>query len=453
MPEQVTIEQFYLGCLAHASYLVASRGEAAVIDPQRDVGIYLDAADRLGVAIRHIVETHLHADFVSGHVELAERTGARIYLGEGSGAGFPHTAVRDGDSVRFGDCRLDFLQTPGHTVESVCVVLTDLADAARPRAVFTGDTLFVGDVGRPDLSPGHTPAELAEMLYRSLHDKLLRLPDETSVYPAHGAGSLCGRQLGTERVSTIGRERRSNYALQAESPAAFVRLLTEHLPARPEYFGREVELNRQGAAPLGALPEIASLAPQRVRELRAEGAVVLDTRPGMDFAAAHVPGSVHVALAGQFASWAARVLGLDCRVVLLAEDAERAREAQVRLARVGIEDVCGYVADGIAGWIRGGGDVDYIPQVSAAELDELGAAVLDVREPGEREAASIPGSVGIPLGELPRRTGELDPARVWVVHCKGGYRSSVATSLLRRAGFRDVANLTGGFDAWQAMRP
>jgi glyoxylase-like metal-dependent hydrolase (beta-lactamase superfamily II)/rhodanese-related sulfurtransferase len=457
MPEVVTIEQFYLGCLAHASYMVMSRGEAAVIDPQRDVGIYLDAAARNGVAIRHIIETHLHADFVSGHVELAERTGARIYLGEGSGAAFPHTAVKDGDSIRFGDCRLDFLQTPGHTLESICIVMTDLGDAGRPRAAFTGDTLFVGDVGRPDLSPTHTPAELAGMLYGSLQQKLLRLPEDTEVFPAHGAGSLCGRQLGTERSSTIGKERRSNYALQVATSAEFVQLLTEHLPPRPEYFGREVELNRHGAAPLDSLPHPEPLSVEEVRRLQGEGAVVLDTRTVIEFGAAHVPGAVHVALSGQFASWAARVLGIDCRVILLAEDADRVRESQVRLARVGMEKVCGYVKNGIAGWISAGGAVDYIPQISARELGEARAAdpgqvsVLDVRERGEREAASIPGSTWIPLGEVARRADELDRGKLVVVHCKGGFRSSIACSLLRRAGFQDIANLTGGFDAWQAM--
>jgi len=457
MPEPVTIEQFYLGCLAHASYMVISCGEAAVIDPQRDVTIYLDAAARNGVAIQHIIETHLHADFVSGHVELAERTGAQIYLGEGSGAAFLHRSVKDGDSLRFGDCLLDFLQTPGHTLESICIVVTDISDAARPRAVFTGDTLFVGDVGRPDLSPTHTPAELAELLYASLHQKLLRLPENTQVFPAHGAGSLCGRQMGTERSSTIGKERRSNYALQATTAADFVHLVTDHLPARPEYFGREVELNRRGAAPLDSLPHPDPLSVDSVRRLQSEGAIVLDTRSVIDFGAAHVPGSVHVALSGQYASWAARVLGIDCRVILLAEDADRVRESQVRLARVGMEKVCGYVGNGIAGWISAGAEVDYLPQISAQAFGELQAAeperaaVLDVRERGERECASIPGSRWIPLGELARRADELDRGKLLVVHCKGGYRSSIACSLLRRAGFRNIANLTGGFDAWQAM--
>ncbi|HTZ89322.1 MAG TPA: rhodanese-like domain-containing protein [Alloacidobacterium sp.] len=450
--EPVRIEQFFLGCLAHASYMVGSQGVAAVVDPQRDVDIYIDAAKEAGWRIEHIIETHLHADFVSGHHELAERTGARIYLGEGSGATFPHTAVKGGDSIRFGNCRFDFLQTPGHTMESVCAVLTDLAEPAQPRAVFTGDTLFVGDVGRPDLSGDHSPPELAAMLYTSLHETLLKLPDETEVFPAHGAGSLCGRQMSAERSSTIGRERRTNYALQAKSADEFVQLLTESLPPRPEYFVRDVELNRQGASMLDDLPHPVPLEAREVLRLQSAGAVVLDTRPAMEFAVAHVPGSVHIALSGQYASWAARLLGLDKRIILVGEDAEHLRESQLRLARVGIEHVEAYLKDGIGGWLKGGYELEYMPQVSAVELAQLlehdRIAVLDVREPAEVQSGAIEGSIRIPLGLLPARTGELDREKLLVVHCKSGYRSSIATSILRRAGFREVANLTGGYDAW-----
>jgi hydroxyacylglutathione hydrolase len=452
----VQIEQFFLGCLAHASYLVSSEGIAAVIDPQRDVDIYIDAARDKGLKIEHIIETHLHADFVSGHHELAERTGARIYLGEGSGAKFPHTSVRDGDSIQFGNCRFDFSQTPGHTLESICIAVTDLAEPSRPKAVFTGDTLFVGDVGRPDLSGDKTPQELAAMLYRSLHTKLLNLPDDTEIYPAHGAGSLCGRQMGTERSSTIGKERRTNYALQAQSSDEFISLLTDSLPPRPEYFGRDVELNRQGAAPLHQLPPPVPIRAPEVFRLQSEGAIVLDTRPAMQFAVAHVPGSMHIALSGQYASWAARILGLDKQIILVGEDADHLRESQLRLARVGIENVRAYLEGGITGWLEGGYELDYIPQLSVQEFDELLAtekdhvAVLDVREPGEVQAGAIENSVRIPLGQLSSRTGELKRDKLMVVHCKGGYRSSIATSILRRAGFRDLANLTGGYDAWKA---
>jgi rhodanese-related sulfurtransferase len=299
---------------------------------------------------------------------------------------------------------------------------------------------------------------LAGLLYRSIHEKLLRLPDATEIFPAHGAGSLCGRQMSNERSSTIGRERRSNYALRAASSDEFVRLLTENLPSRPEYFGRDVELNRQGAASLDSLPHLAALPAGEIVKVQSEGAVVLDTRPVMEFAVGHVPGSVHIALSGQYASWAARILGLDARLVLVAQDAERVRESQIRLARVGMENVAGYLENGIAGWSAAGYGLDCIPQVSVQEFSRLqeqeGAhlLVLDVREPGEREAAAIPHSMGIPLGQICARFEEVDRDKLVIVHCKGGYRSSIATSLLRKAGFPEVANLTGGFDAWKTMQ-
>jgi hydroxyacylglutathione hydrolase len=453
----VEIQSFYLGCLAHASYVVSSEGIAAVIDPQRDIEIYLDFAKEKNLKIAHVIETHLHADFVSGHHELAERAGAKIYLGAGSGATFPHVAVKDGDSVQFGKCRFDFFQTPGHTLESICIAMTDIGEPSRPKSIFTGDTLFVGDVGRPDLSRDHTPQELAAMLYHSLHDKLLKFPDETEIFPAHGAGSLCGRQMGSERSSTIGKERRTNYALQARSSDEFVHLLTDSMPPRPEYFVRDVELNRQGAGALDRIPPPAPVRAADVLRMQREGAIVLDTRPPMQFAVAHVPGSIHIGLSGQYASWAARILGLDNRIILVGEDADHLRESQLRLARVGIENVHAYLQDGVAGWIAEGYELDYIPQITVEEFSELlekegdHIAVLDVREPGEVEAAAMDNSIRIPLGQLQNRTAELDASKLIVVHCKSGYRSSVATSILRRAGFRDIANLTGGFDAWKTM--
>jgi hydroxyacylglutathione hydrolase len=453
----VEIQSFYLGCLAHASYVVSSEGIAAVIDPQRDIEIYLDFAKEKNLKIAHVIETHLHADFVSGHHELAERAGAKIYLGAGSGATFPHVAIKDGDSVQFGKCRFDFFQTPGHTLESICIAMTDIGEPSRPKSIFTGDTLFVGDVGRPDLSRDHTPQELAAMLYHSLHDKLLKFPDETEIFPAHGAGSLCGRQMGSERSSTIGKERRTNYALQARSSDEFVHLLTDSMPPRPEYFVRDVELNRQGAGALDRIPPPAPVRAADVLRMQREGAIVLDTRPPMQFAVAHVPGSIHIGLSGQYASWAARILGLDNRIILVGEDADHLRESQLRLARVGIENVHAYLQDGVAGWIAEGYELDYIPQITVEEFSELlekegdHIAVLDVREPGEVEAAAMDNSIRIPLGQLQNRTAELDASKLIVVHCKSGYRSSVATSILRRAGFRDIANLTGGFDAWKTM--
>ncbi|HYL38304.1 MAG TPA: MBL fold metallo-hydrolase [Bryobacteraceae bacterium] len=453
--EPVQVERFYLGCLAHASYMIASRGVAAVVDPQRDVDIYLEVAARKECKIEYIIETHLHADFVSGHRELAERTGARIYLGAGSGAEFPHVAVQDGDEIQFGDCCLRFLHTPGHTLESICILLHDRGAPDRPASVFTGDTLFVGDVGRPDLSPTHTPQQLAALLYRSIHEKLLTLPDDTEIFPAHGAGSLCGRQMSSESSSTIGKQRESNYALLARTSEEFVHLLTDNLPARPEYFARDADLNRRGAAPLSDLPPLAALAAPEVLHLQKEGAIVVDTRPAMQFAVAHVPGSVHIALTGQYASWAARILDLDTCLIIAGEDPEHVRESQLRLARVGVENVAGYLADGVAGWIQNGFELDYIPQITVQDFVELRneqpdrIAVLDVREPGEVAGGVIENSRCIPLGKLKSRLAELDREKLLVVHCKGGYRSSIATSILRRAGFRDIANLIGGFDAWK----
>lgn len=454
--EPVLIEQFFLGCLAHASYVVASDGIAAVIDPQRDVDLYLDFAREKNLRIAHIIETHLHADFVSGHHELAERTGARIYLGADAHATFPHTPIKDDDTLQFGNVRFNFLHTPGHTIEGVCAVLTDLASPATPRAVFTGDTLFVGDVGRPDLSADHTPQQLAGLLYQSLHGKLLKLPDGTEIFPAHGAGSLCGRQMGSERSSTIGKQRRTNYALLARTQDEFIHLLTDSLPPRPEYFGRDVELNRTGASSLDQLTAPKPLLAPEVLRLQSEGAIVLDTRPAMEFAVAHVPGSVHIALSGQYASWAARILGLDKRIILVGEDADQLRESQLRLARVGIEHVDAYLDGGITGWLKGGYELDYIPQISVHELADLQEkekdhiAILDVREPGEVETGAFENSIRIPLGQLADRTSELDPTKLIVVHCKGGYRSSIASSILRRAGLQEIADLTGGFDAWKA---
>src|SRR5215813_3929266 len=455
--EPVQVERFYLGCLAHASYMVGSEGVAVVIDPQRDVDLYLETAERHAWKIEYIIETHVHADFVSGHRELAERTGAHIYLGVGSGAEFIHVAVTDGDEIQFGNCCLRFLHTPGHTLESMCILMNDRGAPDRPASVFTGDTLFVGDVGRPDLSPAHTPQELAAIMYGSIHEKLLTLPDDTEIFPAHGAGSLCGRQMSSESSSTIGKQRQSNYALLARTSEEFVHLLTDNLPARPEYFARDADLNRRGAAPLSELPSCAALTAPEVLRLQKEGAVVVDTRPAMQFAVAHVPGSLHIALTGQYASWAARILGLDTPLIIVGEDPEHVRESQLRLARVGIENLAGYLAEGVAGWIRNGFELDYIPQIAVDEFVELRhqepdrIAVLDVREPGEISAGVIENSSSIPLGKLATRLSELDRTKLVVVHCKGGYRSSIATSILRRAGFRDIANLTGGFDAWKAM--
>jgi len=446
-------EQFYLGCLAHASYMLASAGEAVVVDPQRDVEIYLKAADEHGVKIRHIFETHLHADFVSGHKELAARTGATIYIGARAEARFPHVNVQDGFELCAGKLRIAVLETPGHTLESVCLVITDEEKSAEPWAVLTGDTLFLGDVGRPDLSKSHTPAELAGLLYDSLHNKLLKLADEVLVYPAHGAGSLCGRNMRAERSSTIGTERLTNYALQIKSREEFIQQLTSNLPARPEYFLQDAEINRDGAPALSALSELTPISPLQLKSLLDEGVIALDVRPGDQFASAHVPGSINIALSGQFASWAGTVLGLSSRPVLIADSAEQLSEAQLRLARVGIEDTRGYLQGGVKGWTEAGLPLAVLPQITVETLQQRvqdgESQVLDVRREPEWQAGHLADAAWWPLDNFRVSPPEIDRDAAIAVHCKGGYRSMIACSLLQRAGFRNITNVIGGFDAWQ----
>jgi glyoxylase-like metal-dependent hydrolase (beta-lactamase superfamily II)/rhodanese-related sulfurtransferase len=456
------IKRFYLACLAHASYLVHDSGEAAVIDPQRDVNLYIEEARELGVTIRWVIETHLHADFVSGHLELAARAGATICLGAGSGATFPHRDLDDNDELPLGRATLRALATPGHTEESICILaLEPLKNGGlSPLAVFTGDTLFIGDVGRPDLSPTKTPQELAALLFDSLHRKLLNLPAETLVYPAHGAGSLCGRQMSADSSSTIGREIRLNYALQPKTREEFVSLLTAEMPPRPAYFQSEVARNRAGAVALEQLPPVRALTPDEVVELQSAGAVVLDTRPNEQYGAAHLPGSLHVALSGQFASWAARLLGIEANLVLVAEDIAALEEARMRLARVGMEKVAGALAGGILGWIDAGKTIHSVDQITPVDGAEWlqsspeSTMLLDVREKSERASNGfIPGSVSIPLPELQARLNELDRNRTVLVVCRSGYRSSIATSILDSAGFPRLANINGGFDAWRLSFP
>ena len=446
-------EQFYLGCLAHASYMLGSGGEAVVVDPQRDVDIYLQAAQEQKLKIRHIFETHLHADFVSGHKELAARTGATIYIGAKAGATFPHVPLRDGFELQVGKIRIRALETPGHTPESTCLVITDEEKSSRPWAVLTGDTLFIGDVGRPDLSNAHTPQELAGLLYDSLHTKLLSLPDEVAVYPAHGAGSLCGRNMRAERSSTIGTERLTNYALQIRSRDEFIQQLTSNLPSRPEYFAKDAEINREGAGALTELPPLRQLSPAELKKNMEQGAPALDVRPGDIFAARHVPGSINIALSGQFATWAATVLGLSARPVLIADTDQQIEEARVRLARVGIEDVSGYLADGLEAWERAGFSIAQIPQLTVqqlrARLQENGLQVLDVRREGEWQAGHLAAANWWPLDKFSAELPQVEKGAPVAVHCKSGYRSMIACSLLKRAGYENVSNVIGGFDAWR----
>jgi glyoxylase-like metal-dependent hydrolase (beta-lactamase superfamily II) len=445
-------QQFYLTCLSHASYMLGSEGIACVVDPQRDVSLYLDEARQQGLAIRHIIETHLHADFVSGHLELAERTGAKIYLGAHAGATFPHVDVNDGDEIRFGRLVLRFLETPGHTVESISIVVTDLDRGVKPFAVLTGDTLFIGDVGRPDLSKDKTPQELAGMLFDSLHQKLLPLGDDVEVYPAHGAGSLCGKQMRPERQSTIGKERTLNYALRPRSKEEFVKLLTAELPERPGYFALDAEINRTGAHALAELPPLRQLAAEEVLAGQKAGAVVLDTRPAQQFGDGHIPGAINIALSGQYATWAASVLGLEKDIILVAEDEEALEESRLRLARVGMERVIGCLKGGMAQWAMEGRPAAQVPQIPVEELHRelTHVQVVDVRRPGEWADGHIQGASLKPLDKLESSLAGLDRTLPTVVYCRSGYRSAVGCSVLQRAGFENVMNLIGGFDAWRA---
>jgi hydroxyacylglutathione hydrolase len=449
-------EQFYLNCLAHASYMIGSDGEAAVVDPQRDVDIYLEAAEEQKLRIRHIFETHLHADFVSGHKELAARTGAKIYIGARAEARFPHVALTDGFRLKLGSVGIRILETPGHTPESLCIVLTDEEKSRDPWAVLTGDTLFIGDVGRPDLSPTHTAPQLAGLLYDSLHQKLLELPDSVLVYPAHGAGSLCGRNMRADRSSTIGTERLTNYALQIKSREEFIQRLTTNLPTRPDYFLQDAEINRSGAGALDDLVPLLALTPAEVKSRLDQDANVLDVRPAEQFAAGHVPGSINIALSGQFASWAGNILGLDSDPILIADTDTQVQveEARTRLARVGIEGVRGYLAGGVSAWQKAGLPLIVTPQISAHELGEKlrdqRVRVLDVRREGEWQAGHIPQATWHALDAFPHQLPMVEDAQTLAIHCKSGYRSMIACSLLERAGHHNLVNVVGGYDAWHA---
>jgi hydroxyacylglutathione hydrolase len=449
-------KQFYLGCLAHASYLIGSGGEAVVVDPQRDVEQYLEEAAARDLKIKYVVETHLHADFVSGHCELAARTGAQLIISRRADAAFPHRAVSDGDELRVGNVALRFIETPGHTPESISVIITDAESPDEPQKVLTGDTLFVGDVGRPDLAGarGYTPAEMASMLYDSLHAKLLKLDDTVEVYPAHGAGSMCGRNISQETSSTIGQQRKFNYALAPMSRDEFVRLMTTDLPPAPSYFSRDAEINRAGAAPLNKLSRPRALMPEEVRELQRRDYLVLDARSAAEFGAGHVPGALNVGLGGQFAMWAGCLIDAAQKIVLVAESEDKIDEAVMRLARVGLDAVEGYLRSGMTAWRASDFEIATIPQISVEELrrridakDEL--QILDVRRPAEYAGGHVPGAVPASLAELSVNLLEgLDPSRPLAIICAGGYRSSAATSLLAPRGFTQLFNVAGGTSAY-----
>jgi glyoxylase-like metal-dependent hydrolase (beta-lactamase superfamily II)/rhodanese-related sulfurtransferase len=448
--------QYYLGCLSHASYLVGDEttGRAVVVDPQRDVAEYLRDAAANGLTIERVIETHFHADFVSGHLELQAATGAAIAYGPTAQAEYTIEVLEHGQHLSLGEVDLEIRHTPGHTPESICIVVREHADDDVPFGVLTGDTLFIGDVGRPDLlaSKGMTAAELGGLLYHSLRDQLLTLPDATQVFPAHGAGSACGKSLSTETVSTIGEQRRTNYALADMTEDEFVARVTADQPAAPPYFLFDVTMNRSARAALEETEPPAELDWDTALQLVDAGAVVVDTREHTEFARGHLRGALNVGLGGRFAEYCGDVVSPDTDIVLVTDPGTEL-EARVRLARIGFDRVVGALDRWADGFIDHPDAVTSSSRVTAGQLaaHEPGRVqIVDVRNPGETNLGMIPGAVVIPLAHLAARVDELDADRPTVVHCAGGYRSSLAASLLEARGFADVSDLLGGFDAWIA---
>src|SRR5882672_4798613 len=457
------LHQFYLNCLAHASYLIGDESSrtAAVVDPQRDIGQYLAYAEQHRLRIAYVFLTHLHADFIAGHLELRDRAGATIYLGAAAKAEYPFTPLHDGDRVEIGRVRLQAIETPGHTPESVSIAVYDLDRSdTDPHAVLTGDTLFVGDVGRPDLRAalGWSAADLGALLYDSLRTKLLTLPDASLVYPAHGAGSLCGKALSKETVSTIGEQRRLNYALQPMSREAFIHVVTADQPEAPPYFTYDAMLNSEERPTLNeALArEMNPLTLDTVLALQADGAQILDTRDPDEFGAAHLAGSINIGLGGQYATWAGTMLDQTHPIVIIA-DPSRENESAVRLGRIGFDHVAGYLQNGLHSLESRPELVAFTERLSAQFAAELLSSsqpplAIDVRAPREREQKHIGGSLGIPLNRLKENLETLPKNRPLLAYCAGGYRSSIAASLLQASGFAPVSEIAGGIAAWEAAK-
>ena len=460
------LERFYVSCLSHASFIIADRegGEAAVIDPRRDVAEYEAYLEKHNLRLKYVLETHLHADFVSGHRELAEKTGASIVFGEKANFYREHIAVRDGDELKLGESLLiKVLETPGHTPESVCYLLEDQKRPGEAGTLFSGDTLFVGDVGRPDLLGAKMPAEtLGRMLFNSLEKKIKTLPDETRVYPSHGAGSSCGKSLGAEEYTTIAREKESNYAMRLDNLEEFLREVTVDQPEAPMYFGKDAALNRQGADLLESVTaRLKPMTATEVEEAYQSGAILLDTRDSEDVARSGIPGALHISLDGQFASWVGALIELNTPLVLIANE-ESEYEAALRCARIGQDNIVGYLEGGIQAWAESGRPVTNYKRLSPEEFQaktesrsekkktsEANGAkaplVLDVRKDAEWNQGFIPGSVHITLSQLDRRASELLRDREILVYCAGGYRSGIAVSILKGQGFQDVKDLRGGY--------
>ena len=449
------IKQLYTSCLSEAAYYIESGGEAAVVDPLRDIDAYLQLAKERNTRIKYIFETHFHADFVSGHIDLAKATGATIVYGPQTVTGFDVHVARDGETFRLGELQIEVLHTPGHTLESTCYLLKDAQ--GKDHCVFTGDTLFVGDVGRPDLAQKGedlTMEDLAGMMYDSLHSKIIPLADDVIVYPAHGPGSACGKNLGPNTQSTIGTEKASNYALKAESRAEFIKSVTDGLAAPPAYFPINAQINKEGYDSLDKLMSqgLQALSIPEVKEQIAGGALVVDTRHAEIFTQGFIPESIFIGLEGRFAEWAGSILPFDKKLILVTEPGKE-KETITRLARVGFSKMGGFVDGGFDAWKAAGEPIDMIIDVEADEMamdlpfDE-NIVVMDVRKPAEYANGHVKNAVNVPLDEMtdPAVLAEVEENQNLYVHCAGGYRSVIAASLLKRQGIHNFRNVLGGWN-------
>ncbi|MBN1164229.1 MAG: MBL fold metallo-hydrolase [Candidatus Krumholzibacteriota bacterium] len=452
------LKHFFMEKIAHSSYLLAGSNACAIVDPRRDVDLYIEAANQQGVEITHILETHLHADFISGHLDLAARTGAKIYAPRSGNCSFDHEALSAGDEIEIENILIKVLETPGHTPEHISYVVMDRSRGDQPAGVFSGDTLFVGDVGRPDLFPD-IAIELAGKLHHSLHHQLLKLPDFCEVWPCHGAGSLCGRAMGAKWRSTIGYERLYNSALRITDRDEFIKSLTRGMPPTPDHFSRCSDINRQGPARVVELPVLARMSPAGFREaMKSKDVIVLDVRSYEGFGSHHIPGAWHIDISGNFPTFAGWVLPPDKRILLVAATAEEAHKANIWARRVGLDRVFGYLDKSMFGWATSGFQTSDVRQISAETLHNIACGkherdeivLVDVRSALEFNDNHIEGALNIPAPEMRTRFRELHPDKHTVLICSTGHRSSLASSILKRQGFHDVANVAGGMTGYSA---
>ena len=448
------IEQIYTGCLAQGAYYIESEGQVAIIDPLRETEPYIEMAKKNGAEIKYIFETHFHADFVSGHVDLANKTGATIVFGPSAVTEYDIHSASDGEELKLGKLTIKVLHTPGHTLESTCYLLRD--ENGKDIAIFTGDTLFIGDVGRPDLAvkSNITMEDLAGMLYESLHNKILPLADDVIVYPAHGAGSACGKNLSSETFATLGNQKQFNYALQPMTKAEFIGKVTEGLATPPQYFPENVMMNKKGYSSIDQvlMQGLKALEPAEFEAEKANGTLVLDVRDAQSFAKGFVPGALNIGLRGSFAPWVgALITNIKRPILLVVQDGDE-REAVIRLARVGYDNVVGYLKGGIDNWRNEGKVVDTIKSISATEFetvvnDDKNLQVLDVRNVGEYLSEHLLNAQNYPLGNLTESMDKLDTEETYYIHCAAGYRSMIASSILHANGFKNIVDIAGGYKA------